>query len=203
MIITGIILAAGTSSRMGAANKLLLKYKSHTIIEEVLEQLSNSKVDEILVVSGFEGERIERILSDHMTGRVSIVFNRDYRLGRAESVRCAIRQIDGTADAALFMVADKPGVTSDLIDRAIDRFREDRPAILYVETPAGRGHPIIFSKRVFDDLQSLQGDHAGDRLLEKYRDDTVRLEDNSEQIDVDSEADYQRLLKQDAGEKVL
>ncbi len=202
MIMTGVILAAGTSSRMGATNKLLLKYKSHTIIEEVLEQLSNSKIDEILVVTGFESERIEETLNDRMTNRARLVFNRDYRRGRAESVRRAIRQIDGKADAALFMVADKPGVTSGLIDRAIDRFRRDRPAILYVETPAGRGHPIVFSKEVFGDLLHLQGDHAGDRLLVKYRDDTVKLEDDAEQIDVDSEADYQRLLKQDAGEKV-
>jgi molybdenum cofactor cytidylyltransferase len=203
MIITGVILAAGTSSRMGATNKLLLKYKSHTIIEEVLQQLSNSKVDEILVVTGFESERIEEALSDFMTDRVSFVFNRDYRRGRAESVRCAIRQIDGKADATLFMVADKPEVTSDLIDKAVDRFRKERPAILYVETPAGRGHPIIFSKKVYGDLLQLQGDLAGDRLLVKYRDDIARLEDDAEQIDVDSEADYQRLLKQDAGEKVL
>ncbi len=203
MIITGVILAAGTSSRMGATNKLQLTYRGHTIIEEVLEQLSNSKVDGILVVTGFESERIEETLRDYMTDRVSFVFNRGYRLGRAESVRCAIKQIDGKTDAALFMVADKPGVTADLIDRAIDRFINDRPAILYVETPAGRGHPSIFSKKVFDNLLSMQGDHAGDRLLARYRDDTVKLEDDAEQIDVDNEADYQRLLKQDAGEKVL
>jgi molybdenum cofactor cytidylyltransferase len=203
MIVIGIILAAGTSSRMGATNKLLLKYKSHTIIEEVLEQMLNSEVDRILVVTGFESDRIEEALIEYTADRVSFVLNRNYRLGRAESVRCAIRQIDGRVDAALFMVADKPGVTSDLINRAIDRFMLDRPAVLYVETPAGRGHPIIFSQEVFSGLLKLQGDHAGDRLIAKYRDDTVKLEDDAEQIDVDSEADYNRLLKQDAGEKVL
>ena len=203
MIITGVVLAAGTSSRMGVTNKLLLKYKGHTIIEEVLHQLSNSKIDDILIVTGFESERIEETLRNHMTGRARFIFNSNYRLGRAESVRCAVEQIDGKADAALFMVADKPGVSSDLIDRAIDRFRRDRPAILFVETPAGRGHPIIFSKKVYGDLLQLQGDHAGDRLIAKYRDEIVKLEDDAEQIDVDSEADYQRLLKQDAGEKVL
>jgi molybdenum cofactor cytidylyltransferase len=188
---------------MGVTNKLLLKYKSHTIIEEVLEQLSNSRIDEILVVTGFESERIEETLRDYMTSRVRFVLNSNYRLGRAESIRCAIRRINGKADAALFVVADKPGVTSDMIDQAIDRFMEDQPAILHVETPAGRGHPIVFSKEVFGDLLHLQGDNAGDRLLAKYRDDTVKLKDDIEQIDVDSEADYHRLLKQDAGENVL
>jgi molybdenum cofactor cytidylyltransferase len=188
---------------MGATNKLLLTYRGHTIIEEVLEQLSNSKIDEILVVTGFESERIKKTLHDHMTDRASFVFNSEYRFGRVESVRCAIGQIDGEADAALFMVADKPRVTSGLIDRAINRFTQDRPAILYVETPAGRGHPIIFSKEVFGDLLRMEGDHAANRLIAKYGDEIVELEDDAEQIDVDSEADYQRLLKQDAGEKVL
>lgn len=202
MNITGIILAAGTSSRMGAINKLLLKYRHHTIVEETLEQLSNSMVDNILVVTGFENDRIEELLSKKVTDKISIIHNCDYHLGRAESIKCAVGLIKNNVDALLFMVADKPGVTSDLIAEAIDRFRKDRPAILYVETPAGRGHPIVFSKEVFGDLLHMQGDHAGDRLLAKYRDDTVKLKDDAEQIDVDSEADYQRLLKQNAGKKV-
>jgi molybdenum cofactor cytidylyltransferase len=202
MSITGVILAAGTSSRMGSINKLFLTYKSHTIIEEVVEQLSNSKVDNILIVTGFDNTRIERLPICSLTDRIRCIHNSNYHLGRLESVGRAIREIDGQADAALFTVGDKPGVTSDLIDKAIDRFVEYLPAILYVETPSGRGHPIVFSKEVFGDLMHLQGDHAGDELLAKYRDHVVKLRDETEQIDVDTEADYRRLLEQDAGEKV-
>ena len=57
MHITGIILAAGSSSRMGSDNKLLLKYKNHTVIEEVLVNLQNSNIDDIIIVTGYENDK--------------------------------------------------------------------------------------------------------------------------------------------------
>ncbi len=195
MNITGVILAAGTSSRMGSGNKLLLPYRNHTVIEEVLKQLSDSAVDDIIVVTGYERARIEALLADYATDRIKLVYNHRYRLGRAESIKIAIKHLMGKADAALFMVADKPGVTCNLINRAIDLFREKLPAMVYVETPYGRGHPVIFSKSVFGDLASLQGDCVGNELVARHAHDTVTLKDESMQIDVDTEDDYRILLK--------
>jgi len=202
MKITGVILAAGTSSRMGPTNKLLLKYNNHTVIEEVLEQLSNSKVDNILIVTGFENVRIEGLLADRLTDRMNFVYNSNYRLGRAESIKCAVRQIEGKTDAALFMVADKPTIGSTLINKAIDRYRQEQPSILYVETPSGRGHPIIFSKALFDDLLTLEGDCVGNELVTKYKNDLIKLKDKTSQIDIDYEADYVRLLEDTTGSQV-
>ena len=67
MNITGIIHAAGTSSRMGEIHKLLLKYNRHTIIEEVLEHLSNYQIDIIVFITGFENSRIEGLLASYLT----------------------------------------------------------------------------------------------------------------------------------------
>lgn len=199
MTVTGIILAAGTSARMHPENKLLLKYKSHTIIEETLAQMMKSNVADIIIVTGHEQERIKSLLRKHLNDRVRCIHNPDYRLGRAESIKCAIRHVADRADAALFMVADKPGVTTALINRAIDRYVADRPAVLYVETPNGRGHPIIFSKSLFDNLLTLEGDLVGNELVSKYADNLVKLNDATPQIDIDNEQDYRILLQTDAG----
>lgn len=195
MNITGIVLAGGTSLRMGPTNKLLLKYKKHTIIEEVLEQLSKSDVDDILIVTGFEHDRIEELLAGRLTDRIRFVYNSNYCGGHAESIKCGIRHITDRADAALFMVADKPGITSALINRTINQYGKHRPAILYVNTPSGRGHPIIFSRALFNDLLSLEGDVTGNDLIEKYRDDLLELKDEMPQINVNNEADYHILLE--------
>jgi molybdenum cofactor cytidylyltransferase len=188
---------------MGAANKLLLKYRGHTIIEEVLEQLSNSEVDDILIVTGSDREVIEAKLESCVSDRVSLAHNSDYRTGRAESVKCAIRRMDNAADAALFMVADKPGVSTALIDSAIGRFRDERPAVLFVKTPNGRGHPIIFSRTVFDDLLSLEGDQVGNELIEKYKSDLVALDDATEQLNINTDDDYRALLAAQAAKGTL
>jgi molybdenum cofactor cytidylyltransferase len=183
---------------MGPVNKLLLRYREHTVVEETLLQLAKSQVDSILIVTGYENDRIENVLSSYYSRRISGVHNDKYRFGRAESIKCAVRHFVDDTEAAMFMVADKPGVTSALIDRAIERYRRDRPAILFVETPGGRGHPIIFSKSMFTELLRLRGDCVGDELLAKYKDDVVTIEDSRKQIDVDCEADYLKLMKAEA-----
>lgn len=198
MTITGVILAAGTSSRMGSVNKLLLEYRHHTIVEETLAQLLESEVDDILVVTGFDRERVESILAGH-GGRVRFVYNDRYRAGRAESIKRAIENIDSRAEAALFMVADKPSVTAELINRAIARFKKARPPVLHVETPAGRGHPIIFSREVFEHLLTLEGDCVGNDIVARYNENLVKLRDDKPQIDIDSEADYHMLIQQASG----
>ncbi len=188
---------------MGSSNKLLLKYNDHTVIEEVLKQLSNSDVDDILIITGFENDRIEGLLRSNLKDRMKLVYNGNYRLGRAESIKCAVRQIRGKADAALFLVADKPTINSALINKAIDRFTKVQPAILYVQTPSGRGHPIIFSKVLFDDLLLLEGDCVGNDLVARHRDNLVKLRDNAPQIDLDDKTDYRILLENSAGRKTL
>jgi molybdenum cofactor cytidylyltransferase len=184
---------------MGSSNKLFLDYRGHTIIEEVLEQLSNSSADNILIVTGHENKRIERLLDGYRSDRVDFIFNHNYRLGRAESIKCAVEWIRGEADAALFMVADKPEVTSTLINRALDRFREDQPSLLYVETPSGRGHPVIFSKELYDELMLLEGDRVGNELISRYASETVRLIDTVPQRDINTEDDYRVLIKNESG----
>jgi molybdenum cofactor cytidylyltransferase len=202
MKITGVLLAAGTSSRLGSRNKLLLKYNNRTVIEVSVQQLTNSHVDDVVIVTGFERDRIENQLVGCLTLRMRLLYNSRYHLGRAESIKCAVKNIAGKADAALFMVADKPGVSTALINKAIDRYRKDRPTILYVETPAGRGHPIIFSKAVFNDLLSLKGDCVGNELIMKYESNAVKMKDRTVQVDIDEEADYRRLLEGEAGRRV-
>lgn len=195
MKITGVILAAGTSSRMGSENKLTLVYNGHTMIEEVLMQMSDSNIDDILIVTGYEHTRIEGLLAGYRTDGIDFAYNRDFHLGRASSIKCAVERIGNYSDAALFMVADKPQITTSLINRAIDLFMEERPSLLYVETPEGRGHPIIFSKKLFHELMLLEGDRVGDDVVSRCKNETVRLQDASSQLDIDTMDDYRALMK--------
>ncbi len=194
MMMTGVILAAGTSSRMGQ-NKLLLKYRHHTVIEETLRQVVNSLVDSVVVITGHEADRIETVVKKFPYDRITTIHNDQYLLGRAASIKCAIRHLDKQAEAVLFMVADKPEVSTGLIDRAIAGFDQSRPAILYVKTPAGRGHPIIFSHRLFPELLLLNGDCIGKALVAKYAAEAIEIPDRKVQRDIDTPEDYKQLRK--------
>lgn len=199
MHLTGIILAAGTSSRMRDSNKLLLPYRNHTIIEETLEQLSKSMVDKILVVTGHDNLRVEKVLAGRQSDRIEMVYNPDYLLGRAASIKRGLSMVGDKTDAVLFMVADKPEVSHVLINKAIDRFRKDRPPVLYVEAPTGRGHPIIFDRSLFDELKQLDGDRVGNELVGRYGNDAIVLKDMTPQNDIDTRDDYRALLENGMG----
>jgi molybdenum cofactor cytidylyltransferase len=194
MMISGVLLAAGGSRRMGK-NKLLLPYGNHTVIEESLFQLSVSEVDEVLVISGFQHDKVSDIIKRRFKEIIKIVHNGDYRSGRSGSIKCALNSLDEKSDAVLFMVADKPSVKTDLINKAIREYKKHSPLLLYVRTPGGRGHPVIFSRKLFGDLLGLEGEPAGDIIFEKYKNDAVIIYDNNEQIDIDTPEDYRRILQ--------
>ncbi|UCE67585.1 MAG: nucleotidyltransferase family protein [Candidatus Zixiibacteriota bacterium] len=197
MRISGVLLAAGKSERMGK-NKLLLRFGNHTVIEESLLQLAESGLDEVIVVTGFQMERLKSLIENKSWSNVRIVSNENYNKGRAESIKCALGNIDKRSEAVLFMVADKPSVKSSLIRKALSEFKSEAPLILYVQTPAGRGHPVIFSKALFGDLMGLGGEPTGNAIFEKYRDDTVVIEDENPQFDIDTLEDYDNILKETA-----
>ena len=195
MRISAALLAAGKSERMGK-NKLLLPVGNHTVLEESLFQLIESGLDEVIVVIGFQQEKVKKLIAEKYGNKINVVYNENYESGRAESIKYALRNIDEGADAVLFMVADKPSVQSSLIRKAVSEFKREAPLILYVQTPAGRGHPVIFSKALFDDLMELEGEPAGNTIFEKYRNDTIIIEDENPQIDIDTIEDYNNILKE-------
>jgi len=194
MKISGVLLAAGISSRMGSANKLLMEYKNHTILDEVLTQLLHSNLEELIIVTGYEHDRIEKIIEPYLDKNVTVLFNSKYQQGRATSIRCAVNYIQNKSQALLFMVADKPTIQYSLINKAIDEFIKTQPDILFVQTPSGRGHPILFSKKIFSELLELKGDTGGNKLIEKHMENTIILEDNKIQQDIDTYEDYLSII---------
>lgn len=194
MKITGVILAAGKSTRMGADNKLLLKYKNHTIIEEVIKQMTQSDIDNIFIITGHEKDRLSKLLHPLFSDRLKIIYNKNYELGRSESIKCAVNNIFEDSDAICFMVGDKPQVTASLYNKCLDEFKIKKPDLLYVETPSGRGHPVIFSDELFPELLKLQGDTVGNDLIERLKKDAIIIKEIEPQIDIDTKKEYQKLI---------
>ncbi len=198
MNIVGVILAAGRSARMKRGNKLLLDYGGHTVIEQTFFNLLHSHVESLLVITGYEKARLEAIFQPHKTERVKLVHNENWTVGRGSSIRCAVKSVQADTEAILFMPGDKPTVDSNLINRAIEQFERTRPPVLYVRSLLGRGHPIIFDRSLFGELTNLEGDIVGEALVKKYKERTVELFDDRIQPDLDTDEDYEKLLKDPA-----
>ena len=191
-MICAIVLAAGRSRRMGV-QKLLLPFGSKTVIGHIVDQLTESSVDEVYVVVGCQGKQVSEELSDKP---VSIVNNPNYKSGMLSSVRCGLNTLPEQCTSVLVALGDQPSVTTELIDQLLQNFDSTERQILVPLYDGRRGHPIIFSAIYRDEILTNY-DSVGLRgLMYAHKKDICELSVKSSGVlsDMDCPQDYQREL---------
>jgi molybdenum cofactor cytidylyltransferase len=194
-MISAIVLAAGESRRMGET-KQLLEWRGSTILGCVLDNLLASPVDEILLVVGYEAERILEMTANP---RIKAVFNPDFRQGMSTSLRSGLTAMDVRAEAFLIALADQPGIPPGVVQDLIDHYRESYPEKKIV-APAHlgrRGHPVLFSGDYLDEFLGLTGDVGGREILARHPEEVLLVEAGTDAVllDVDTPEDYQNLSR--------
>ena len=192
--ISGILLAAGLSSRMGAP-KQLLPFGESTIVETVVDSMLGAKFDEVIVVVGHRASEIREQLG---TRPVSTVFNPNYREGMLTSAQTGIRGLQ-ESDAFALMLVDQPFITSALIDRVVDAYVQTDKGIALPSYNYKRGHPVVFHQRYAGEILALGTDSGGVRtLFKKYSDDIHYVTVDTDRVlrDIDYREDYERALQE-------
>ena len=191
IFISALLLAAGESKRMGR-QKLLLPFGTSTIIEQTIDNLLNSRADEIIVVVGY---RAQELVTKIGRKPLKIAVNPHYQQGMSASIIAGLNLIDNNAKAVMIALADQPGISSKIIDKLIEEFRQDNKGIAIPVYQGNRGHPVIFSIKYKSALLKLTGDVGGRGIIEKHRDDILEIPVDSKDINVDIDAlsDYERL----------
>ena len=192
--ISGIILAAGLSTRMGEP-KQLLPFRDSTIIETVIDNLLGSKLSEVIVVVGHEADKIQTCIQHKP---VKIVFNPDYREGMLTSAQYGVGSISASADAFAMTLVDLPLITPDLVDMVIEAYIQAEGGIAVPSYNYRRGHPVIFDRRYADDILGLDGNSGGVRsLYKKYADDIQYVTVDTDRVltDIDYRQDYEEALQ--------
>ena len=163
-----IILAAGQSSRMGSVNKLLEPVQGKLMMRHAVDAAIESNVSSVIVVTGFEAERVAEHLSDLP---LSIVHNPRYGEGMSTSLQCGIAALPGDVDGVVICLADMPNVSAAHINKLIDAFDPDMDRAVCVSSFAGRrGNPVLWSRFFFAQMQQLSGDEGARRLLREHGD---------------------------------
>lgn len=166
-MISGIVLAAGTSSRFGST-KQLVKVDEKPLVRHAIEALRSAAVDELIVVVGHDADAVRAALPDS----VVVVENPDYRDGQATSLAAALHAVDDESEAAVILLADQPGVTGDDVGALIDGFRATRSQIVRLVFTDGPG-PALLSREIYAEAGHLHGD-AGARVLMASHPEWVR-----------------------------
>jgi molybdenum cofactor cytidylyltransferase len=164
--IAAVVLGAGRSSRMGGPNKLLAEIKGKPLVRIVTEAALASRARPVVVVTGHQRDKVEAALAGLP---VKFVHNPHFADGLGTSLKAGIAALPAEVDGAIVCLGDMPQVDSALIDRLIGAFDPNHGALVVVPTIDGkRGNPVVWSRRFFPDLMTVEGDVGARYLIGRY-----------------------------------
>ena len=190
----GIILAAGESRRMGKT-KQLLPFKGSTMLECVINTAEQSLLYEHIIVLGHDSDRIINTVS---LSAIKPVINNDYKKGQSTSLIKGLSAISHECEAAMFLLADQPLISSTIINKllyAFENAEHKNTAFVIPYFKGQRGNPVIALKKIFPEIKTLRHDTGSRVLFEKYKNEIVKVDikDKAILIDFDTPEDYMRL----------
>jgi molybdenum cofactor cytidylyltransferase len=191
--VTGVVLAAGGSRRLGTP-KQLLPYRDTTVLGATLDVARSAGFDQLIVTLGGAAQAVRDAVP--MDG-ADVVTVQDFGTGCSASLRVALTRVHPQAAGIVLMLGDQPCVEPASLRRMVQHGRvAPAGAVMVCRYADGIGHPFWFSRGVFGELLQLHGDKGVWKLLEPGRHPVHELAvDGPVPLDVDTWDDYRRLLE--------
>jgi len=193
-MISLVILAAGKSTRM-KENKLLLNIDGETLIEHVVRTARRSTVDEVVVVLGYEAQK----LKEHLSGLdCKLVINENYAKGQSESVKAGLTAISSNADALMFLPADVALIDAQSINGVAEEYRRSKSRIIIASHNRQSGHPILIDRALFHEVAGINEETLGLKaVINRHRPEINYVAVGTENvlIDIDTQEEFNKYFR--------
>lgn len=190
--IAGILLAAGTSSRMGS-NKLLFELDGESVLRGAARRALAGGLSPLLVVLGHQEEKARREL-DGLPCQV--VVNPDYEKGITSSLKTGVAALPSDVQAAMVMLADMPFVTTEMIAGLIDRYRSTEAPLVISDYEGVNAPPMLYDRALFGELLTMTEEGCGRQVVKRHRHEAEVLPwPASALADLDVPEDYERVIR--------
>ena len=191
--ISGLILGAGASQRLGPP-KQLLPFRGTTLLGWVLQQAERAgSLDEIVVVLG---RAADQICAQVNFGSARVVENPVFSEGCSSSYKAGLEALNPESQAVMIILGDQPGIVPEVIDRLADEWRSTESPIALCSYSGRTGHPMIFAQRLFAQLTALHGDKAAWKLVDANAEMVQEVAfDLPFPDDINTAADFERVTK--------
>jgi len=164
--VAGVVLAAGTSTRMGQ-NKLFMRLEGETLVRRTVERASQAGFDPLIVVLGHEADLVQQALEGI---RYRPVFNPEYARGVNSSLRAGIRAASETdAQAAVVILADMPFVTTAMMETLVATYRRTEVPLVISDYQGVNAPPMLYDRSLFPELAALEGQGCGKHVVKRHR----------------------------------
>lgn len=204
-----IILAAGSSSRMGGGrHKLLLPLDGRPVLVHVIDAALASQARPIIIVLGHEADQVRAHITSYASHPdITIIENPAYLQGMSTSMRMGLQTLISKGykkhdsppevDSALIVLGDQPMITSQFIDILIATYRATGKYIVAPLYDGKRGSPVLFDVSLFPELLEVTGDEGGRTVLERHPQEVelVEMTDAVANYDIDTWEAYQQVLE--------
>jgi molybdenum cofactor cytidylyltransferase len=189
--VSAVVLAAGTSTRMGTV-KQLLRLDGRPLLQHVLDNVRASAVKEIIVVLGASADAILREIDAR---DVRVVVNENYQQGMGTSLKTGLSAVDSQAGAAIIVLADQPFVKPATLDRLTTEHHLSKAQIVIPTYRGFRGNPVLLDRSVFPEVMTLNGDMGCRAIFGAHLEGIVKLpvDDVGILLDIDRQGDFEAL----------
>ncbi|MFH5883943.1 NTP transferase domain-containing protein [Halalkalibaculum sp. DA3122] len=187
-----VILAAGSSSRLGRP-KQLLGYENKTLLQRVIDIIGPFEFNPSVVVLGANADQIREATD---LAQVTAVYNEHWSEGIASSIRLGVTEslkLNSSLQGILFLLSDQPYVSGELIQELVNTHKSGEQRITACRYKQNVGVPAIFGKRFFPGLQKLTGDVGAKKIILQHRQKVEEVPFKKGFFDIDTEEDYEHL----------
>ncbi|HCG02133.1 MAG TPA: nucleotidyltransferase family protein [Chloroflexi bacterium] len=167
-MISGILLAAGLSTRYSAGNKLLAGIDGVALVRRTAKAYVDAGLDELVVVTGHEREKLEEALHELP---LRFVHNPRFAEGQSGSLHAGIQGLAPSTEAAIIGVADQPYLSNLVLQDMVKTYRSAHCPLVVPRYDGQRGNPVLFDSALFSELQLVQGDIGGRPVLKAHSDE--------------------------------
>ena len=189
---TGVILlAAGSSSRLGRP-KQLINYQGKTLLQHSIEAARHSAADDLIVVLGSNADLIQTHIESK---EVSVLVHAHWKDGMSSSMQCGLRHLIETrqVDQVVLMLCDQPFVHQGLLDQLMHDKQTSGKGIIACSYAGTVGVPALFDQKYFSELLALKGTEGAKKVILNHQEDTFLVDFPLGAVDLDTEEDVQKV----------
>ena len=189
-MIKAILLAAGQSQRLKSENKLIKIYKKKPLINHSLNTLHKSKVDKVIIVLGYQHEKLKKIIKKNRKN--IFILNKDYRKGMASSIKVGLKKVLKKDKGFIIVQSDMPFIKISDINKIYSSIKIKKFLVYVLKFKNKMGNPIGFDISLAKKFNNIKGEFGAKFMVKRLKNKTKFLKTSSVKVfkDFDIASDF-------------